>query len=78
MSRSRAYTRHQKFRAQARAKRFVDIMRGDIIKYTEEDTIRQIHLYEKNRKPCSCGICRSEKYRDARQKCGINTLLNEW
>jgi hypothetical protein len=61
MERSRAYTRSQKRRAENRAKKFLSLL-------GMEPTDRQIHLYAENRKPCSCGICRNEKWRDSRKK----------
>jgi len=61
MERNRSYTRQQNRRAQNRAKRFLRIL-------DFEPTNKQIHLYAENRKPCSCGICRNEKWRDKRVK----------
>lgn len=57
--RGKTYTRAQKWRARARANRFCRI-----VGLTGNE--RQMHLYAENRVPCSCFICRDEKYRDTR------------
>lgn len=62
MHRTRAYRRHQYWRAMARAKRFLkDVLDypGSTFKLAESD--RHVHMYANNRKPCSCYICSGNK-----------------
>lgn len=80
MRRSRAYRRHQHWRAVARAKRFIN----DIVHWDYEDPEiydRSVHLYTTDRRPCSCWICRNEKYRDFNRhedKILCRDMLQEW
>lgn len=53
----RAYTRFQKLRAIQRAKRYCKAWDLSLDKKT-------VHMFAENRSPCSCYICRPEKYRD--------------
>lgn len=64
MSRSRAYTRHQWQRARGRAKRFLKIldMQSDGLEWKMADDERTITYYATDRKPCTCGICKDERY----------------
>lgn len=60
MNRTRSFRRHQANRAKCRAKRFLKT-----IGYTP--TKKQVNLYATDRKPCSCGICKNERYKETRQ-----------
>jgi len=53
--RTRCYRRSQKRRAMRRARRFLQLV-GD------PPSARQVHMYAENRVPCSCHVCRDEKY----------------
>lgn len=54
----RAYTRFQKLRAVRRAKRHLKAWGLPLSK-------KNIHLFEKNRSPCSCAGCQPDKYRNS-------------
>ena len=66
---NRKERRNQAKRAIQRARRRLRIFEagwdGEIELSTCEATVR---LYAKNRKPCSCYMCRNEKYRNHRAK----------
>jgi hypothetical protein len=59
--RGKEFRRRQAARAKARAVRFLAML-------GIPPSNKQIHLYAENRVPCSCYLCRDEKYRDTRDK----------
>ena len=61
MQRSKSYRRRQEARARRRAIRFLK----DICCETNISE-RNIHLYARNRKPCSCYICSGNKAEEHR------------
>jgi hypothetical protein len=65
--RTRQYRRHQKSRNRQRAIRLLNIFDACGFGGLAESP-RMVHLYEKQRKPCSCYMCRGEKYRDTRHR----------
>lgn len=66
--RTRAYRRHRRDVRRAKTRRLVDVFAATMGGYTETVKTRLVHLYEKQGKPCSCGMCRDEKTRDHRQR----------
>ena len=64
MSRNRAYRRHQFRRAKKRAIRMLKTWdrNSDNNEWKYSESEGHIHLYAKNRCPCSCWMCRGERY----------------
>lgn len=71
MKRSYSYRRHQEKKAKNRARRFLKMCDRSLDRDPKEfqlsESNKHINLYARNRKPCSCYMCRNEKYRDNRQ-----------